>query len=68
MAVFVHSVYSPKLKRLLDKWVDKDKMNGIGRLYMQLRYLSLNTFVSKNLQSTIYELTKIEMLADKTAR
>ena len=25
----VQSIYSPKLKGLLYKWVDKDKMNGI---------------------------------------
>ena len=50
------------------KEVDKDKTNGIGRLYMQLRYLWLNSFVSKNQYSTIHEFTKIERLADKTAR
>ena len=64
----VRSIYSPNLKGLLYKRVDKDKTNGIGRLYMQLRYLWLNSFVSKNQYSTIHEFTKIERLADKTAR
>ena len=32
----VQSIYLPKLKGLLYKWVDKDKMNSIGRLYYLL--------------------------------
>ena len=41
----VQSICSPKLKGLLYKRIDKDKMNGIGRLYIQLRYPWLNSFV-----------------------
>ena len=42
--------FSPKLKGLLHERVNKDKINGIGRLYMQsqLRYQWLNCLVSKN--------------------
>ena len=32
------SIYSSKSKGLLNKEHDKDKMDGICRLYMQLRY------------------------------
>ena len=39
------TIHSPKLKGLLYKRVDKDKMNGIGRLYIQLRYPWLDSFV-----------------------
>ena len=58
-----------KFNRLLYKQVDKDKLNVIGRPFMELRYMWLNSFVSKNLQqSTIHEFTKIDSLAIKTAR
>ena len=38
-------IYSPKLKGFLYKRIVKDKMNAIGRLYIQLRYSWLNSFV-----------------------
>ena len=38
---------SPKLKGSLIKRLDKDEMNGIERLHMQLTYSWLNSFVSK---------------------
>ena len=41
------SIYSAKLKGLLNKQLHKDKMNGIGGLYMQLRYSWLNSFLRK---------------------
>ena len=63
----VQSIYSPKLKGLLYKRVDKDKMTGIDRPYLRLRYLWLDSFVSKNQWSTIHEFTKSERLTDKTA-
>ena len=44
-STIVQSIYSPKLKGLLYKRVDKDKMNGTRRLYIQLRYPWLNSFV-----------------------
>ena len=64
----IQSIYSPKLKGFLYEQVDKDKVNGIGRLYMQLRYPWLNSFLSKNQQSTIHQLTKTERLAMKIAQ
>ena len=60
----MQSIYSPKLKGLLYKRVDKDKMNGIGRLYIQLRYPWLNSFLSKNMWNTVHEFTKLERLTD----
>ena len=60
------SIYLPKLKGLLYKRVDKDKLNVIGGLFMQLRNTWLNSFVSKNLQwSTIHEFTKIDRFTIK---
>ena len=41
------SIYSSKLKGLLNKQLDKDKLNGIYRVYMQLSYSSLNSSVRK---------------------
>ena len=41
------SSYSLKLKGLLNKQSDKDKLKGIYRVYMQLSYSWLNSFVSK---------------------
>ena len=41
----VQSIYSPKLKGLLYKRLDR--VNRIGRLYKQLRYPWLSIFVSK---------------------
>ena len=38
---------SPKLKGSLIKRLNKDKMNGIERLHMQLGYSWLNSFVRK---------------------
>ena len=38
---------SPKLKSLLIKRLDKDEMNGIERLHLQLSYLWLSSFVRK---------------------
>ena len=35
-----------KIKGLLHKRVNKDKMNELGRPYIQLRYPWLNSFVS----------------------
>ena len=34
----LQSIFSPKLKGLLYKRVNKDELNGIVRLYMQLSY------------------------------
>ena len=44
-STIVQSIYSSKLKGLLYKRVDKDKANGRGRLYIQLRYPWLNSIV-----------------------
>ena len=41
------SIYSSKLKGLLNRQIDKDKLNGIYRVYMQLSYSWLNSFVRK---------------------
>ena len=57
------SIYSSKLKSLLNKQLDKDKLNGIYRVYMQLSYSWLNSFVRKNQQSEIHLFTEIERLA-----
>ena len=46
---------SPKLKGSLIKRLDKDYMNGIERLHMQLSYSWLNSFVRKNQESTLDE-------------
>ena len=57
----VKSIYSAKLNSLLYKELDRDEMNAIGRLYMQLSYLWLNNFLFKKSQwSTVHFLTKIE--------
>ena len=57
----VENVYEfANLKSLLYERVDKDKLNVIGGLFMQLRYTWFNSFVSKNLQwSTIHESLKL---------
>ena len=46
---------SPKLKGSLIKRLDKDEMNGTEKLYMQLSYSWLNSFVRKNHKSTMDE-------------
>ena len=51
----VQSMSSPKLIGSPLKRLNKDKMNGIGRLHMQLRYSLLNNFVGKNQESTMDE-------------
>ena len=47
---------SPKLKGLLIGRLDKDEMNGIERLHMQISYSWLDSFVgTKNQESTMEE-------------
>ena len=58
---------SLKLKGSLVNWLDKDEMNGVRMLDMQLSYSWLNSFVRNHQQSAIHEFTKIERLPDKTA-
>ena len=65
---FQMSNYSSKLKCLLNKKVDKDKLNGIWRVHMQLSYSWSNSFVKKNQWSEIRLFTKIEWLAILTAQ
>ena len=49
------TISSPKLISSPLKWLNKDEMNGIERLHMQLRYSWLNSFVGKNQESTMDE-------------
>ena len=44
---------SPKLIGSPLKRLNKDEMNGIERLHMQLSYSWLNSFVGKNQESTM---------------
>ena len=52
------SIYSSKLKGLLNKQLDKDKLNGIYRVCLQLSYSWLNDFVRKKISrvKSIYSL------------
>ena len=58
------SVHSPKSKSLLYKQLDRDEMNLIGRLYMQLSYSLWNMFLRKYRRSmqSIYTSKLIGLL------
>ena len=51
----VQSMSSPKLIDSPLKWLNKDEINGIERLHIQLSYSQLNSFVGKNQESTTDE-------------
>ena len=52
--IYSHFIHQ-KLNGLLHKQLDRDEMNAIGRLYMQLSYSWFNSFVRKNQESTMNE-------------
>ena len=49
----MRSVYSPKLNGLLYKQLDRDEMNAIGRLYVQLSYSWMNNFLEKKISGVV---------------